>query len=95
MKEHYEILTQPPSFFRGDDDGVPAEAIGVEEGQGYRAGGLRRRPRRHPTPGSVLVAQIWGEVISSVWWRTKGTCACTQCTKEGGGEGHRRGRAGV
>jgi len=41
MKEHYEILTQPPSFFRGDDDGVPAEAIGVEEGQGYRAGGLR------------------------------------------------------
>eukprot|EP00667_Euglena_gracilis_P005592 EG_transcript_5630 len=42
MKEHYEILTQPPSFFRGEDDGLSsAVPSSLEEGQGFRVGGLR------------------------------------------------------
>lgn len=42
MKEHYEILTQPPSFFRGEDGEMSASpSVGDEEASGFRAGGLR------------------------------------------------------
>mmetsp|Transcript_110643 Transcript_110643/g.191789 ORF Transcript_110643/g.191789 Transcript_110643/m.191789 type:complete len:866 (-) Transcript_110643:364-2961(-) len=45
MKEHYEVLTQPPSFFRGEDDAghlqVAHQADDASEPQGFRQGGLR------------------------------------------------------
>jgi V-type H+-transporting ATPase subunit a len=42
MKEHSEILTQPPSFFRGDDEGFSTStAAAADEGTTFRVGGLR------------------------------------------------------
>lgn len=43
MKEHLEILTQPPAFFRGEEDGIVAPSRGLlDEGDaGLRTSGLR------------------------------------------------------